>query len=187
LKINPNDLNALPALILAASQLDLDKAEQYDKKIPPLADEILIDVEALENLSSPARLGRQIEKAEKTDLTQHKNVEKKKKKKKKPKKIFDQKSPPADPERWLPLKERSGYKKKTKKGKLEKGGSQGSAPEKKSQEKTKPTEPSPTSPKSEIKEVNTSSTTNVPQTPTQNASKQPQPTPKKKPQKKKRH
>jgi len=105
LKFAPNDLEALPAIIISTSQYDLEKAEQYDKRIPPLVDEITVDAEALENLPTPSKTGKQFERTEKSDTNQQKKVEKKKKKKKrKPKKPIDPKAPPPDPERWLPLK-----------------------------------------------------------------------------------
>jgi len=125
-KINGTDLEAIPGLVMAYSQFDPKMAEKYDAKLPPLAEEGNIDAEALENLAAP-RLGKSESAVQEPIIAEVKPETEKKKKKKKKKlpKNFNPNIPP-DPERWVPLKQRSTYKKR-RKGKIEKG-AQGSVP-----------------------------------------------------------
>jgi len=84
-----------------------------------------VDAEALENLAAP-KLGTQqdaVQKSEKVD----KPKQKKKKKKKLLPKNYDP-NKPVDPERWIPLKQRSTYRKKGRRGKQLEKGAQGIAP-----------------------------------------------------------
>jgi len=140
IKVSPNDLEAIPGFIIACSQVDAELAEKYDIKIPPLVNDKDIDAEQLENLSAP--LQSKHEELKKSD--QQIKVEKKKKKKKHIKypKNFDSKAPGPmpDAERWVPLHERSYFKKRTKKNQIGKG-PQGAVPEKGSKGSTASPEP----------------------------------------------
>jgi len=115
-----NDVTVLGQLVIAYSHFDTKSAEQYGDKLGAIRveDDGDIDVEALENIAAP-RLS--VKASDNTNNNiQVKEKEKKKKKKKKilPKNL----DKTLDPERWLPYKERSYYrKKKGKYGALEKG------------------------------------------------------------------
>eukprot|EP01114_Cavostelium_apophysatum_P011343 TRINITY_DN2556_c0_g1_i1.p1 TRINITY_DN2556_c0_g1~~TRINITY_DN2556_c0_g1_i1.p1 ORF type:complete len:661 (+),score=176.00 TRINITY_DN2556_c0_g1_i1:95-2077(+) len=130
IKVNPNDLEALPGLIIAYSQFDPKLAEKYDR-LPALDNQVDVDAEALENLAAP-RIGAAKPGPQKADVSvqvkeKNKSVKKKKKKKILPKNFDPAKQP--DPERWVPLRQRSYFK--TKRSKKQKGlekGAQGVVP-----------------------------------------------------------
>lgn len=118
-KQNPKDIHTLAQLISAYSLVDANKAKVLSEHLPPSDTmHLKVDVDALENSAGvtfirkkPAKVaGEQTKEQGQGDL-------KKKKKKKKGKlpKNYDPKVTP-DPERWLPMRERSYYRGK-KKGK----------------------------------------------------------------------
>jgi len=118
LKINKNDLEALPSLIIAYSAFDSQQAEKLSARLPELVGQRSIDVEKLENVM-PRFGARTIKEEVIVKKSEEENkIKKKKKRKNKPPKDL---SKPIDPERWIPLKQRSYYKRKQRKGKLEKG------------------------------------------------------------------
>lgn len=59
IKVNPNDLEALPQLVIAYSHFDPKVAEKYESKLPRLAIEEEVNAEALENLSAPKLSSKQ--------------------------------------------------------------------------------------------------------------------------------
>jgi len=126
IRLKPNDLEALPGLVISYSQVDPKLAQKYESKLPSLAGTKEVNAESLENLAAP-RFGGKAQEAPTEEKPSERKKEKQTKRKKKkhlPKNLVGL----PDPERWLPMKDRSSYKKRTsRKGKLEKGGSQGSA------------------------------------------------------------
>jgi len=130
IKINANDLEALPGLIISYSQFDPKLAEKYDR-IPKLDSDKEVDAEALENLAAP-KIGSSAKEVDKTSEKTDRVKKSKKKKKKKLPKNYNPSIPP-DPERWVPLKQRTAFKKRTsRKSKgLEKGAQGVSTAEKK--------------------------------------------------------
>jgi len=169
LEINKNDLDALPGAVIAYSSFDPEKAEKYGRRLPANFGQKGIDVDKLENV----RVGSKPLKKEATvkgDLTKTK----KKKKKILPKNL----SKPLDPQRWIPLKQRSYYKRKSRKGKMDKGAQGGIAPplekgkittEKTIEKPSSPPNSPPTERKEEVKEQKDSKQTS---TASQNAKKQ---------------
>jgi len=124
-KVYPDDMKTLAQLITAYSQFDPKKALSISKQLPPVAELAKqVDVDALET-TSWSMGAKYVKKSAKTDPSPsvHKGettpsdallLKKKKKKKKKKTKLpknYDPTSPP-DPERWLPRKERSTYKRR---------------------------------------------------------------------------
>jgi signal recognition particle subunit SRP72 len=125
-KVHPEDMKALAQLITAYSQFDSKKAQSISKELPPVTELAKqVDVDALET-TSWSMGAKYVKKSAKTDPSPsvHKGssdtpndallLKKKKKKKKKKTKLpknYDASSPP-DPERWLPRKERSTYKRR---------------------------------------------------------------------------
>jgi len=129
IKFRPSYFEALAGLVISFSQFDAKQALKYETKIPVVAGEVEVDAEALENLVAP-RIGTvKKEEQQKTEEVVKKDKKKKKKKKKHLKNVDPSK--PVDPERWIKLQLRSYYKKKTKKGKLEKGAQGTSSSDKK--------------------------------------------------------
>ncbi|KJE91070.1 hypothetical protein CAOG_009520 [Capsaspora owczarzaki ATCC 30864] len=140
-RANKKDRAALAGLVLATSHVDAAQAEQYAASLPAIASGEPIDVDALENLvvgriSQRAKDKNAVAASASADATsnpaasgQKAALKKKKKRKLNPKRMpknFDPKFTP-DPERWLPKRERSTYRKGKKKRDLGKGGSQGAA------------------------------------------------------------
>jgi len=104
-------LDALPGVIIAYSNFDQDKAAKYEQRLPSILGQKDIDVDKLEN---SIQINLKVKK--KWCFDQRKK--KKKKKKILPKDL----SKPIDPERWIPLKQRSHFKKKSnRKNKMDKG------------------------------------------------------------------
>ncbi|GIX86512.1 signal recognition particle subunit SRP72 [Caerostris extrusa] len=154
-KENPNDLKTIAQLIAAYSQFNPQKAKDVSKQLPPVSEITLnVDVDNLESTSWTMG-ARYIKKGGKSEPPSGKQdtgdglIQKKKKKHKKGKlpKNFDPNVDP-DPERWLPRRERSTYKKKKdKRGNTAIGkGTQGAmatGPEESSKTTLPPTAPSP--------------------------------------------
>ena len=119
-----SNVGYLASLISAYSRYNPQKAEELGSQLSQsYPTSSAVDVNALEQMPSFRHTRRQVAKSEvakkavntATGLTTTK--EKKKKKKGKPKlpKNYDPLKPP-DPERWMPLRERSYYRKSKKKG-----------------------------------------------------------------------
>jgi len=136
-ELSPKDPAILAQLIIAYSKFDVQKAEKLSHLLPPIQKPTDLDIEALEspNWQTHVKLMKKSVKdsTPPTTLEVTKSLplfsgEKKRKRKKNkvPANYDAEKS--ANPERWLPLYERSGFKPlKVKKGRLEVGkGSQGS-------------------------------------------------------------
>ncbi|ELU13722.1 hypothetical protein CAPTEDRAFT_98316 [Capitella teleta] len=117
IKRNPGDVKTLAHLISAYSKFDPQKAQQASKSLPPLENLAQdVDIESLE--ASINLLSQKYKKVaasqkplspksgEDVIVAKKKN---KKKKNRKPPKNFDPKATP-DPERWLPMRERSYYR-----------------------------------------------------------------------------
>ncbi|XP_054720247.1 signal recognition particle subunit SRP72-like [Uloborus diversus] len=118
-KDDPEDLKTLAQLISAYSQFDPDKAKLVSKQLPPVSEVSLkVDVDTLESASWTMG-AKYIKKSGKTETPSTKPesgdilLHKKKRKHKKGKlpKHYDPSVDP-DPERWLPRRERSTFKKK---------------------------------------------------------------------------
>lgn len=118
-KENPSDLKTLAQLIAAYSQFNPQKAKEVSKQLPPVSEITKnVDVDNLESTSWTMGT-RYIKKSGKNEPPSGKLnsgdelIQKKKKKHKKGKlpKNYDSNVDP-DPERWLPRRERSTFKKK---------------------------------------------------------------------------
>ena len=124
----PSNLEVVAALISVYSRLNSPKVEEVSRALPPLLAADELDVDALEQMASFRHSRRQAQKAE-PDKSKAEFVVKTKKRKRKqrlPKKFDPSQAP--DPERWLPLRERSYYRKGRRKGFLAVGrGTQGSS------------------------------------------------------------
>ncbi|KAM6402236.1 signal recognition particle subunit SRP72 [Pluvialis apricaria] len=119
-KQNPKDVHTLAQLISAYSLVDPEKAKVLSKHLPSSDTMSLkVDVDALENSHGATYVRKKAGKltGENQQKEQGQGDVKKKKKKKKGKlpKNYDPKVTP-DPERWLPMRERSYYRGR-KKGK----------------------------------------------------------------------
>uniref|UniRef100_A0A8B9JDU4 Signal recognition particle subunit SRP72 n=1 Tax=Astyanax mexicanus TaxID=7994 RepID=A0A8B9JDU4_ASTMX len=119
-KQNTKDVHTLAQLISAYSLVDQDKAKALSKHLPsPDTMSFNIDVDELENSHGATYVRKKAGKVVGETVPKEQGQEdvKKKKKKKKGKlpKNYDPKSTP-DPERWLPMRERSYYRGR-KKGK----------------------------------------------------------------------
>ncbi|XP_072920115.1 signal recognition particle subunit SRP72 isoform X1 [Hemitrygon akajei] len=117
---NSQDVRTLAQLISAYSLVDSKKAKTLSKHLPSLeAMSFKVDVDALENSHGATYIRKKAGKvAGESQLKERGQGDIKKKKKKKRGKLpknFDPKVP-ADPERWLPMRERSYYRGR-KKGK----------------------------------------------------------------------
>ncbi|NWZ41577.1 SRP72 protein, partial [Brachypodius atriceps] len=132
-KQNPKDVHTLAQLISAYSLVDPEKAKVLSKHLPSSDTlSLKVDVDALENSHGATYVRKKAAKltGDNQQKEQGQGEVKKKKKKKKGKlpKNYDPKVTP-DPERWLPMRERSYYrgrKKGKKKDQVGKG-TQGSA------------------------------------------------------------
>ncbi|KAE8632542.1 hypothetical protein XENTR_v10001573 [Xenopus tropicalis] len=119
-KQNPKDIHTLAQLISAYSLVDAEKAKILSKHLPSSDTmKLKVDVDALENSTGATFIRKKAAKVagEQAKEQGQTDIKKKKKKKKKGKlpKNYDPKVTP-DPERWLPMRERSYYRGK-KKGK----------------------------------------------------------------------
>uniref|UniRef100_A0A8C3JGM4 Signal recognition particle subunit SRP72 n=1 Tax=Calidris pygmaea TaxID=425635 RepID=A0A8C3JGM4_9CHAR len=131
-KQNPKDVHTLAQLISAYSLVDPEKAKVLSKHLPSSDTMSLkVDVDALENSHGATYVRKKAGKltGDSQQKEQGQGDVKKKKKKKKGKlpKNYDPKVTP-DPERWLPMRERSYYRgrKKGKKKEQVGKGTQGS-------------------------------------------------------------
>ncbi|NWU76809.1 SRP72 protein, partial [Onychorhynchus coronatus] len=131
-KQNPKDVHTLAQLISAYSLVDPEKAKVLSKHLPSSDTMSLkVDVDALENSHGATYVRKKAGKltGDNPQKEQGQGEVKKKKKKKKGKlpKNYDPKVTP-DPERWLPMRERSYYRgrKKGKKKEQVGKGTQGS-------------------------------------------------------------
>ena len=117
-------------LISAYSRYNPKLAEDISRSLPTTALSQSVDVDALEQMPSFKHTRRQLQKTEHTETKSDKTVsatKTKNKKKRKPRlpKNFDP-SVPIDKERWLPLRERSYFRRGKRKGFVGSGrGSQG--------------------------------------------------------------
>ena len=118
---SPKDLRVLAMLVSAYSQYNAKKAEELSRSLASVETSQTIDVDALEQMPSFRHTRRHLQKTE-TAHTESADkavaaAKPKKKKKRKPHlpKSFDPNVAP-DPERWLPLRERSYYRRGRKKG-----------------------------------------------------------------------
>ncbi|XP_061230498.1 signal recognition particle subunit SRP72 isoform X1 [Neopsephotus bourkii] len=119
-KQNPKDVHTLAQLISAYSLVDPEKAKVLSKHLPSSDTlSLKVDVDALENSHGATYIRKKAGKltGDNQQKEQGQGDVKKKKKKKKGKlpKNYDPKVTP-DPERWLPMRERSYYRGR-KKGK----------------------------------------------------------------------
>jgi len=114
LSLNRNDVESLHNLVLITADFDPQQAEEYLARIPIKIDPS-VNAESLENLPAPSLSTRRKEEREMstgaTNVKASKVDKAKKKKKRKPlrPKNLDPNAKP-DPERWLPMKERSYYR-----------------------------------------------------------------------------
>ncbi|XP_040273323.1 signal recognition particle subunit SRP72 [Bufo bufo] len=118
-KQNPKDIHTLAQLISAYSLVDANKAKVLSEHLPSSDSmHLKVDVDALENSTGATFIRKKAAKVAGEQAKVQGQVEIKKKKKKKKGKLpknYDPKVTP-DPERWLPMRERSYYRGK-KKGK----------------------------------------------------------------------
>ena len=116
---DPSNVRYLANLIAAYSRFDPKKAEELGQTLPKLSTSSSVDVDSLEHMPTFRNIRKQAPvkyAAAAGGTSEEPPVEKKKKKrKKKLPKNYDPSKPP-DPERWLPLRERSYYRKSKKKG-----------------------------------------------------------------------
>ncbi|XP_054843009.1 signal recognition particle subunit SRP72 [Eublepharis macularius] len=127
-KQNPDDIHTLAQLISAYSLVDPEKAKVLSRHLPSSDTMSLkVDVDALENSHGATYVrkkgGKQTNESQQEEQGQGDIKKKKKKKKGKLPKNYDPKVAP-DPERWLPMRERSYYrgrKKGKKKDQIGKG------------------------------------------------------------------
>jgi len=129
-KRDPNNVKATSGLIKAYSYFDPKMAEQFGATLPSLPN---VDVDSLEGMISKLSYKNfkalTKEDASKDSGAKQTPKEKEKKKRKKKKLLPKDLNAPVDPERWLPMKQRSYFKKsrKAKQKELSKGSSQGAA------------------------------------------------------------
>ncbi|XP_073407454.1 signal recognition particle subunit SRP72 isoform X3 [Dendrobates tinctorius] len=118
-KQNPKDTHTLAQLISAYSLVDANKAKVLSEHLPSSDTmHLKVDVDALENSTGATFIRKKAAKVAAEQAKVQGQVEIKKKRKKKKGKLpknYDPKVAP-DPERWLPMRERSYYRGK-KKGK----------------------------------------------------------------------
>ena len=117
---SPQDIQVLAQLIDAYSKYDPSKAEQFSKSLPTFQHSAGIDIDALEQAPQYIRKPKEKQstvasKGKAQDTEVKPKLKPKKKRKIRYPKNYDPKVPP-DPERWLPLRERSYYKKGKKRG-----------------------------------------------------------------------
>jgi len=116
LKVNPKDVKTLAQLIIAYAQFNVQKANSLSNKLPKLIDLTPdMDVDTIEstNWLMGAKAMKKVNKFEAspgTPFTDKRKLRSKRHKKRLPKN-YDPNTDP-DPERWLPLYERSTFRKK---------------------------------------------------------------------------
>uniref|UniRef100_A0A8C5L181 Signal recognition particle subunit SRP72 n=1 Tax=Jaculus jaculus TaxID=51337 RepID=A0A8C5L181_JACJA len=167
-KQNPKDIHTLAQLISAYSLVDPEKAKALSKHLPSSDSMSLkVDVDALENSPGATYVrkkgGKVTGDSQPKEQGQGDLKKKKKKKKGKLPKNYDPKVTP-DPERWLPMRERSYYrgrKKGKKKDQIGKG-TQGAAAGASSElDASKTVSSPPTSPRPGSTATVSASTSNV--------------------------
>ncbi|RLN04193.1 signal recognition particle subunit SRP72-like isoform X2 [Panicum miliaceum] len=118
---------ALAGLVVTSACTNLEKAEQYEKKLKPLPGLKGVNVESLERTSATRHVEGPQDMT--VDIPEEVKKQKAKKRKRKPRypKGFDPANPgpPPDPERWLPRRERSNYRPKRKDKRAQVRGAQG--------------------------------------------------------------
>ncbi|ELK34717.1 Signal recognition particle 72 kDa protein [Myotis davidii] len=167
-KQNPKDIHTLAQLISAYSLVDPEKAKALSKHLPSSDSMSLkVDVEALENSAGAMYVRKKGGKVagESQPKEQGQGDLKKKKKKKKGKlpKNYDPKVTP-DPERWLPMRERSYYrgrKKGKKKDQIGKGTQGATAGASSELDASKTVSSPPTSPRPGSAATASASTSNI--------------------------
>ncbi|CAI8018757.1 Signal recognition particle subunit SRP72 [Geodia barretti] len=132
----PNDLKVQARLIASYSKFDSRRAETASRSIPKFTGAERVDVDALEQMPSFRHSQRQQMKPNTSSNKQstggaegggkEKDKHRKKKRKSKLPKNFDPEKK-SDPERWLPMRERSYYRKGRKRGFAPLRGSQGTS------------------------------------------------------------
>jgi len=129
---NPQDIQVLAQLIDAYSKFNPAKAEEYSQSLPVFEHSVTIDVDSLEQAPQYFRKLKEKPAAAapvkgKTDEEVKPKVKPKKRRKPRLPKNYNPSVAP-DPERWLPLRERSYYKRGKKRGFVPVGrGAQGSS------------------------------------------------------------
>lgn len=119
----PTNVKYLATLISAYSRFDLKKAEELGRSLPRFTLSTSVDVDSLEQMPSFRHARRHVVKADppsqegenKGESDAPAKEKKRKKRKSRLPKNFDPSKQP-DPERWLPLRERSYYRRGKKKG-----------------------------------------------------------------------
>ncbi|XP_074085469.1 signal recognition particle subunit SRP72 [Macrotis lagotis] len=167
-KQNPKDVHTLAQLISAYSLVDPEKAKVLSKYLPSSDSMSLkVDVDALENSHGATYIrkkgGKLVGDNPMKEQGQGDIKKKKKKKKGKLPKNYDPKVTP-DPERWLPMRERSYYRgrKKGKKKDLIGKGTQGTASAASSElDASKTVSSPPTSPRPGSAAAVSASTSNI--------------------------
>ena len=133
-KAHPTDLKVQARLIAAYSKFDSRKAEAASGSLPKFRGDRQVNIDALEQMPSFRHTQRQQQKpdvvakvttSEGGSKETQKPRKKRKRKSKQPKNVDPDKKP--DPERWLPLRERTYYRKGRKRGFAPLRGSQGTS------------------------------------------------------------
>ncbi|XP_001492218.1 signal recognition particle subunit SRP72 [Equus przewalskii] len=167
-KQNPKDIHTLAQLISAYSLVDPEKAKALSKHLPSSDSMSLkVDVEALENSAGATYIrkkgGKVAGDSQPKEQGQGDLKKKKKKKKGKLPKNYDPKVTP-DPERWLPMRERSYYrgrKKGKKKDQIGKGTQGATAGASSELDASKTVSSPPTSPRPGSAATVSASTSNI--------------------------
>ncbi|XP_036121278.1 signal recognition particle subunit SRP72 isoform X2 [Molossus molossus] len=167
-KQNPKDIHTLAQLISAYSLVDPEKAKALSKHLPSSDSMSLkVDVEALENSPGATYIrkkgGKVAGDSQPKEQGQGDLKKKKKKKKGKLPKNYDPKVTP-DPERWLPMRERSYYrgrKKGKKKDQIGKGTQGATAGASSELDASKTVSSPPTSPRPGSAATASTSTSNI--------------------------
>uniref|UniRef100_I3M9H1 Signal recognition particle subunit SRP72 n=2 Tax=Marmotini TaxID=337730 RepID=I3M9H1_ICTTR len=167
-KQNPKDIHTLAQLISAYSLVDPEKAKVLSKHLPSSDSMSLkVDVEALENSPGATYIrkkgGKVTGDSQPKEQGQGDLKKKKKKKKGKLPKNYDPKVTP-DPERWLPMRERSYYrgrKKGKKKDQIGKGTQGATAGASSELDASKTVSSPPTSPRPGSAATVSASTSNI--------------------------
>ena len=118
LALNPSDISILALLISAYSRFSPQKAEETSRLLPKYVGAGPVDIATLEKMPGFKLQRKTTQKAEVKAFDVDRKKKEKKRKKKKKSKSGQQHDPavPPDLERWLPLRERSYYRRGRKKG-----------------------------------------------------------------------
>jgi signal recognition particle subunit SRP72 len=110
------NINYLATLISAYSRFAPQKADELSNSLPKVKGEMTMDVDSLEHMPTFHHSRRDRKPQDKVvDMADSSKEKRKKKRKKRLPKNYDPSKAP-DPERWMPLRERSYYKKSKKRG-----------------------------------------------------------------------